>query len=154
MNMSAAAAYEHEMKLWLLDHGVRYFSARELAPVGRTAKNRAGETAVLTAPPTEWWLRMLPTLRAADWLREATGTPLTITSAWRDVEYNRIIGGAQNSQHAQFRALDIVSMTHSPDEMASLLEHYPEAHTLGIGIYPGKNFLHVDSRGTRVRWRS
>lgn len=119
--------------------GVRHFTPLELCPVGKVS---GGVT--LRPPPSSLFKNILPTLEVAEWLREQVG-PLIVNSGYRDPAYNRAVGGAPSSLHAQFNALDLRSETVSPARLADLLETHPKAHTLGIGRY--SSFVHLDARG-------
>lgn len=77
-----------------------------------------------------------------------------ITSGYRCKPYNRLVGGARDSQHCAGTAADIVVKYPSkavmpPEEVADYLERtYP--NTYGIGRYPG--WTHIDVRFTKARW--
>lgn len=121
-------------------HGVKHFRAIEVCRVGRLANGRGP---ALKPPPRWMWPNALPTLRAADWLRERVG-PLWINSGYRDPDYNLAVGGAPGSMHMRLNALDLSSASVSPDELARLVEQCPLARAMGVGVY--SSFVHVDSR--------
>lgn len=76
-------------------------------------------------------------------LRNAIGQPFHILSAYRTPAHNARVGGAPRSQHMQARAFDISMKGHDPHEvmaMARILGFH------GIGQYPSKGFLHIDTR--------
>lgn len=135
--------FERELDAFLDGAGIKYFSAREIAPVGKRTWTWRG-TATLQEPPRDIWAHILPTLEVLDWLREQVG-PLHVNSGYRDPVYNRIVGGAKDSRHVAFNAIDFYSTTHKPHELAALLEQYQYASALGIGRY--ETFVHVDTRG-------
>lgn len=95
---------------------MKYFKLRELyvtrqpynntPPVGAIAKLRAVVDNVL------------------DPLREAIGTPITITSGYRSPEVNRAIGGSKTSQHMLGEAVDFVCKDMA-SAFAYILEHLP-----------------------------
>jgi uncharacterized protein YcbK (DUF882 family) len=60
-------------------------------------------------PARTLWKNFWPVIEIADTARERIGKPLRITSAYRSAAYNKGIGvgAASNSQHIQFRALDL-----------------------------------------------
>lgn len=127
---------------YLQDAGVEHFSAREIAPVGKQAPNGAA----LTMPPPELWGWIIPTLRVVGDVRFALGgTPIYVTSGWRDEQYNAAVGGAPNSLHLQFNALDIQHSTLPVADVLSELNRHPWAQWLGVGQYA--TWAHVDTRG-------
>lgn len=81
-------------------------------------------------------------------LRDIVGRPIIINSGYRTVEYNKKIGGSPNSQHILGRAVDIVIPPLDPREIAEVAESIGFG---GIGIY--EDFVHVDVRDKRARWK-
>lgn len=78
---------------------------------------------------------------------------LPITSAYRDPSHNQRVDGASKSQHIEGRAFDIVVAGLSDAEKAKLLSDAVDAGVRGVGIYPGGNTLHIDTRvGSPVTW--
>ena len=94
-------------------------------------------------------------LKRLQTLRHLYGKPLILTSAYRDPNHNRRVGGATNSQHVAGRAFDIVIRS---TEMGRELERLAkEVDFTAIGRY--KNFIHVDDRAPKAngggyRWGS
>lgn len=79
---------------------MKYFKLRELYVTRQPYNN---------TPP----VGVIDKLRAVvdkvlDPLREAIGTPITITSGYRSPEVNRAIGGSKTSQHMLGEAVDFV----------------------------------------------
>lgn len=71
----------------------------------------------------------------------------TITSGYRDPEYNAKIGGVPNSQHVYGKASDTICKNGSPLEVAMTAEALGMG---GIGLYSG--FTHIDTRDGKSRW--
>ena len=88
------------------------------------------------------------TLQLADEVREFCGHSITPSSGCRCASYNARVGGADNSQHVQARAIDLP--VKNPKELFDYLcEKYPGKY--GFGLYP--TFVHIDSRTNGgARW--
>ncbi|GAB4176782.1 MAG: hypothetical protein Fur006_07990 [Coleofasciculaceae cyanobacterium] len=85
-------------------------------------------------------------------VREKFGSPIYITSGYRPPYANRAVGGARNSQHLYFRALDMQPLN---GEYRKLWEVLKAAQFTGLGdaVFMGRNkgFFHSDIRpGSRV----
>jgi uncharacterized protein YcbK (DUF882 family) len=81
-------------------------------------------------------------------IRDHFGSSVTITSACRCDEHNARCGGADNSQHKDGRAGDIIVYGVSPEEVGMYCE---EIGVPGVGIYD--DFTHTDSRSNGpARW--
>ncbi len=84
-------------------------------------------------------------------LRKMLQRPVYITSGYRCINYNRQVGGAQNSYHLIGLAADIRVIGLS---ILDLLDYVEMLNFTGIGLYEQKNFLHLDIRPTKpARWR-
>lgn len=87
----------------------------------------------------------------------AGGRPIPILSAYRTEAYNRRIGGARLSQHAQGRGLDLSPRSARLTNEGLLSFVYERAYMedsliRGIGLYPWG--VHMDIRSSQriVRW--
>ena len=107
-----------------------------------------------TLPPRELWPRMARTAQILDAFRLRIGAPVRITNAYRSAEYNRAIGGAKQSLHVDFNALDfVVEGGSTPGHWVRALRVMRNEENMfkgGIGHYP--SFAHVDTRGVNADW--
>jgi uncharacterized protein YcbK (DUF882 family) len=83
-------------------------------------------------------------------LRDKFGR-LKITSGHRCVDHNNAIGGNKNSYHLHGRAADIVPLDADIIEVANYIESIN--HKGGMGVYLDDNFIHLDARSYKARWR-
>ena len=127
---------------------LRHFKPVEITSYAR--RKRGSATNGL--PPGNLWLNIVPTLWVLDQLREETGDPITLTSIYRNEEYNRAVGGVSNSQHKQNAAIDFQCKTMSPKQAFNRLKKMRDAGTFrgGLGVYA--TFVHLDTRGTNHTW--
>lgn len=85
-----------------------------------------------------------------DLLRGYVNIPFKITSSYRDEEYNRSVGGGDNSQHLLGNAIDISTIGWTGVNKHEFLSRATEMN-LSIGIYD--TFFHIDYRNSRpVIW--
>ena len=87
--------------------------------------------------------------RVLDELRENFSSPVNVTSGCRCISHNHAIGGASKSQHLYGRATDIQVSGIDPEEVYEYLTEKYE-YKYGLGLYD--NFVHIDTRCTKVRW--
>lgn len=89
-------------------------------------------------------------LEALDKLRGYVNVPFTITSSYRNPDYNKSVKGGKNSQHLKGNAVDISTAGWSGVSKHEFLSRATEMN-LSIGIY--KTFFHIDCRKTGpVMW--
>lgn len=90
------------------------------------------------------------TIAKLEMLEAKIGT-FTINSAYRTPEYNKKVGGVNDSQHVQGRAVDIsrASYGESPEQLEVILK---ALGFTGYGVYD--TFVHIDTRPTNtlVKW--
>lgn len=120
-----------ELDAFLSTRGVEHFSAHEIAQ--------------RTIPPRALWPNIVPTLWFADFLRQAFG-PTVVGSGYRDPWHNASIGGAPESLHLSFNALDLTPSEGTPREWADTLTLVGLRDFGGMGVYLSKNFIHIDTR--------
>lgn len=84
---------------------MRYFTLDELTKSETAIKKN------ISNMPTNEHKRNLELLvdNVLDPLREATGSPIIVTSGYRSTDLNTAIGGAKKSQHGKGQAADIVA---------------------------------------------
>jgi uncharacterized protein YcbK (DUF882 family) len=121
-----------ELDAFLDERGVEYFAAQEVAQ--------------RRVPPRDLWPNIVPTLWYAGKLREVFG-PTVVGSGYRDPRHNQEVGGAPDSLHLYFNALDLTPSTGTPEDWASFLTARSLRLFGGCGVYLSRGFVHVDTRG-------
>jgi hypothetical protein len=130
----------------LLDkHGIRYFTADEVFFRGA----RDAKLQLNSDPPRGLWPSLLAVVKVADEARHRLGKPLRITSAFRNVAYNRAIQGAVGSWHTRGGALDLSG---SPATLHRILNEMRAEGLFRGGLGKYKTFVHVDVRGRNADW--
>ncbi len=129
--------------------GIKYFSAREVLFLG-ASNTRLN---LNTLPPDRMLPNIMPTVRVADEARRRLGKPIMVASGYRNVAYNRAVGGGRASQHLLFTALDLRT-----GPVASLYQILLDLRrerfagvSGGLGLY--RSFVHVDCRPYPATWR-
>lgn len=111
-----------------------------------------------TPYPTEWVeQRLRPLCEALEVVREKCGGhPVTITSGYRTLEWNAIVGGSDGSRHMLGDAADFIIgkvPAQHVYEVCLALQETGLIHCGGLALYKQKvPFVHIDIRGKRVRW--
>ena len=77
-----------------------------------------------------------------DKLRENYGSPIIITSSYRDPETNKRVGGKPDSQHLYGRAVDIAASGGST--VYDIVRSAIQVGFNRIGISRKNNFIHLD----------
>lgn len=118
---------------------MKYFTMKELT------KSATAEKYGLKNEPTRHIRENLEELveTVLDPLREAWGSPIRLTCAFRDIEVNAKVGGHPNSHHIYGCAADIVCVAKDQDRMMQLLIANP--HVDLCQNYPDRNFIHVNT---------
>lgn len=129
--------------------GVQYFTAEEIFFRGASDV----KLKLNSDPPRALWKNIIPTVLVADEARRRLGKPIKITSAFRNLAYNRAIGSGPRSQHVQFKALDL--WTTAPATLYKILLDLRREKFAGVsgglGLY--RTFCHVDCRPYPATWR-
>lgn len=139
----------------IASYRLTYFKPYELLVMGsRHGDPNSPARGLNTRPPENLWDNIELTIKTLDRFRLLIGSPVRIVNAYRSPKYNRAIGGAKNSQHMQFNALDFVVDGNSrPSDWATLLRSMRDdqhAFMGGVGLY--STFVHVDTRGNKADW--
>ena len=135
-------------KEFLYGLSLRHFHPQEVLSQGERWRGLQQNS----LPPESKWRAIVPTLWVADILRERLGYPLTITSAFRNEQYNKACGGAPRSTHLANQALDIIPVKGKVDELwlAAMDLRNGGGFKGGVGRYP--SFVHIDTRGKNATW--
>ena len=103
--------------------------------------------------PLEVYENIIKLASQLQFLRDYTGRPITINSAYRCPDHNAKVGGSKTSQHLLGKAADITIQSLKPAEVYALIEDLIDmGHLLqgGLGLYD--TFVHYDIRKTKARW--
>lgn len=106
-------------------------------------------------PPKPLWKNIRKTARMLDAIRAEIGAPIRILSCYRAPDYNSCIGGERGSLHMEFKAIDFTCSAGTPEiwrRIAAGLRAENPDFAGGIGIYPKRNFVHIDTRGHDANW--
>ena len=105
--------------------------------------------------PQEVYENIIKLSQQLQLLRDYTGRPITINSAYRSPEHNAKVGGSQTSQHLLGKAADITIEGLKPTEVYKIIEDLIDMGEMlqgGLGLYEEKGFVHYDIRKTKARW--
>jgi hypothetical protein len=146
-------AFDHQgFAAFFATLGIRNFSAREFLFRGR--ENSAPSSAAYGLnrfPPKEFWSNIASVAKAADLFRSDIGAPVTLHSIYRTPSYNTAIGGAPESRHMAFAALDLqVKNGSAPADWLDLMRRVRAQglFTGAIGLHA--DALHIDARKENV----
>ncbi len=136
---------------------LKNFRPDEFAFLGQSNQNpNHGSFGKNALPDEELWANMIPTAQIMDRLRDDLNASIHLTSVFRTKAYNTAIGGAENSQHMRFTAVDFFCQNgKGPENWGAKLAEYRKSGEFsgGIGIYPSRHFVHLDTRGFDVDLR-
>jgi lysozyme len=135
--------------------GLTHFSAEEFLQKGSQHSDvNSPAFGLNTAPPSKLWPNLDAVAKVLDQFRASVANPVIISSAYRSPPYNNSIGGAVNSRHMKFDALDfsVRGSPVGPADWASVLKIMRDNGVFKGGIGAYSTFVHVDTRGTNVDW--
>lgn len=90
-------------------------------------------------------------IQILDTIREEIKSPIIVTSGYRCPEHNKEINGAPQSKHLLGIAADIIAPKLTVKELYRIAEEVL-GNTGGLGYYPARGFVHVDTRKEMTRW--
>lgn len=85
-------------------------------------------------------------------INEGVVDKIAVTSGYRDPERNARVGGARYSKHIDGDAIDLHIGHYTDAQKVAVLEAAIRHGARGIGVYPGGNSLHIDTRETAATW--
>lgn len=85
-------------------------------------------------------------------LRGKIARPVHVLSGLRCAKHNKAVGGVKNSQHLTGKAADIRVDGLTAKQLGAIVLDDPILSRGGVGVYPSKGFVHVDTRGYAARW--
>jgi uncharacterized protein YcbK (DUF882 family) len=136
------------LQSYLDSHDIEHFTAKEITWLNRLSKN--------IIPHHTIWGNIIPTLKLADAIRKEWDGPVRVFSGFRTIAYNAAVGGAKNSQHLHFRAMDISPADGRVDEFGDVVKSVvkrwrAEGNQVGMGEYD--SFIHIDVGFKTRSWR-
>jgi hypothetical protein len=145
--------------------GIRNFSAAEVCRLNPARIVPPEPTMVV--PPKDFWPSIIPTLRLAERMRAAwvddvklrgghvTRAGIAVVSGYRPPWYNARVGGALQSQHMRFTALDLRPVNgelgHFMRVASMTVASERDLKAVGYGRYD--TFIHIDTgRNVFTQW--
>ena len=138
VNVGSLNAFKARIDSW---PGLPNFSGNE---VTRLLYNRCRGGRQNSVPPSRVWNNIAPTLAVLQRLRTDLGTPINLTSVYRDTNYNSCIGGVANSFHS----------LRSDNKSMTAIDFYtsatPRAVTRRLRSYRGQTYTNPATGGTFI----
>ncbi|KRE17896.1 hypothetical protein ASE63_01480 [Bosea sp. Root381] len=107
-------------------------------------------------PPKDLWENIRHTAKMLDAIRADIGAPVRILSCYRAPAYNDCVRGESRSLHMEFNAIDFTCAVGTPETWRRIAAKLRDKHTDftgGIGVYPERHFVHIDTRRRVANWR-
>lgn len=133
--------------------GLRHFSPAEFLFPGNSNAPGASCAGLNALPPEAHWNNIARTARMLDEIRTRLGAPVRILSCYRSPAYNACVGGARNSLHGKFNAVDWRCDSGTAADWQRVAQEVRRSNPEfagGIGRY--RSFCHVDTRGSNADW--
>lgn len=137
-----------ELQRFYEHNGIRHFFAKNTVRL----RNPKWTGPSHVVPDRDQWANIVPTLKVADAIREAWGSPVLQTSGFRPIPYNRLIHSKDTSMHPKFRALDLRPENGNWQEFFRVAKAAVEGARaagmiVGLGLYYDSSppFVHVDT---------
>lgn len=138
---------------FIRDLGLRHFSPAEFLFPGNSNAPGGPCAGRNTLPPESLWDNIAKTARMLDEIRARLQAPVRILSCYRSPAYNGCVGGARNSLHGKFNAVDWRCEAGTAADWHRVAQEVRRANLEfagGIGRY--QSFCHVDTRGANADW--
>lgn len=131
---------------------MKYFTFRELLRSETAIRNNIANMPFLVG---EYWVyKNLETLvdKLLDSIRERFATPVVVTSGYRCELLNKLVKGAENSQHREGKAADFYFAGFTAKEMIQAFYEIADSFDFDQLIYYKKrHFIHISYNGTKNR---
>lgn len=103
-------------------------------------------------PPKALFKNIEETIRLLDNNIRPLFGPTVMLSTYRNVNYNKAVGGAVSSMHLKNNAIDFVCAKGTPQDWYNELLRIRRLGDFkgGVGLY--NTFVHVDTRGYNANW--
>lgn len=112
--------------------------------------------------PCEMIKNIIPTVKVLQEIRDFLGVPILVNSCYRPEAYNKKVGGAKDSLHLVFNAIDFRPKGFDTFALMQLYDDIDlnkfivtvgwngakvkvTSMAMGLGLYP--TFIHLDTRG-------
>ena len=93
----------------------------------------------------EVYFELINTIDKMQLIRDFIDKPIIITSMYRPLEYNKLIGGANKSNHIIGMACDFKVKGQKCDVTRKLLLNKLEEFDIRMENNPGSNWVHIDT---------
>jgi hypothetical protein len=146
-------AFDHQgFAAFFATLGIKHFSAREFLFRGRENSAPSSPAYGLNRfPPRELWPNIVSVAKAADLFRSEIGAPVTLRGIYRTPSYNTAIGGAPESRHMAFAAVDLqVKNGSAPAKWLDLMRRIRAQGTFTGAIGLHADAVHIDAREVNV----
>lgn len=138
------------LQTFLDENKITHFTATEILNASGTKKYVDADI------PAELIYNIIPTIKVLDEIREWYKNPIYLNCTYRSPEHNKKVGGAPNSVHMKFNAIDFsianknnLLLIYNHLVFQDSIHHFiflPKAGSMGLGLY--KTFIHLDTRAT------